>query len=82
MKNCGIKITYSWGDEESLIECSKENAWRKMLELAMEEIRVDTEENKNNTDAIFYYDELRIILHYHSDGQYCYYNFVEDYEDD
>jgi hypothetical protein len=26
----GIKITYSWGDEEEIIECdSKEEAWEK-----------------------------------------------------
>lgn len=77
----GIKMTYSWGDEEALIECEKENAWAEMLRLVAEEVRIVTEENEENASVKYYYNALEIDLHYHSDDEYCYYRYVEDEED-
>lgn len=75
----GIKITYSWGDEEPLIPCSndKEEAWKQMKELTMKEVEVCNEEEEREIGLVLNKEEGSIKLHYNYDDEWCYYNIVE-----
>ena len=76
----GIKITYSWGDEEPI--CgeykTKEEAFEKMCELAAKEAYVQNEEflETHTCEVLFNAFEKAIDLHYYSDGEWCYYRVV------
>jgi hypothetical protein len=75
----GVKITYSWGDEEPVI-CvgSKEDAWKKAKQLAVDEAEiVSVEDTSPVVELSFNKERTRITLHYVSDNEYCYYDVVE-----
>lgn len=78
MNKYGLKITYSWGDEEPLIECkTKDLAWRKAKKMAMNEAELVSEEHECEIGLSFNKEEGKIILHYTYDDEYCYYEVVE-----
>ena len=77
----GIKITYSWGDEEPIYGSFKteEDAYAKACELAGKEAYVQNEEMDEDETCTVYFDgyEKRIDLHYDCDGEECYYRIVK-----
>ncbi len=78
----GIKITYSWGDEEPLEQYgsfdTKEKAFEKICELAGREAYVQNEEfNVDNTcDIRFNAAEYKAELTYDMDDTTCNYQVV------
>jgi hypothetical protein len=81
MKKFEIRITYSWGDEESPIEIEseyKEEAFERMIDLAATEAKVSLESHEDsqiNISILPWKD--KIILHYGYDNEECYYELVE-----
>jgi hypothetical protein len=76
-----IRISYSWGDEESPIEIEaeyKEEAFERMIDLAAQEAKVSLESHEDSQINIFILPwEDKIILHYGYDNEECYYKLVE-----
>jgi hypothetical protein len=71
----GVFITYSWGDIEPVIKCeSKEEAWSKAKELAMNEAETASIENDCTIELSF--DDGKITLHYMHDDEFCYYEVM------
>lgn len=74
----GIRITYSWGEKEPVIECATlEDAWRKAREDALTEAETASEGHGCEVGLEFKHSEGRITLHYTYDDEYCYYNIVK-----
>lgn len=86
-KMYGIKITYSWGDEECGL-CgkykTKEDAFKEAIKLAATEAYVYNEEFDENRTSAIYVDGFnkRIDLHYDSDNTWCYYRIQEICEEE
>lgn len=77
----GIKITYSWGDEEDSIYGSfktKEDAYKEMCMLAAKEAYVYNEEFVDDRTCSVHFNasEKTIDLHYDSDDTWCYYRVI------
>ena len=54
MNKYGLKITYSWGDEESLIMYkTKDEAWQESKMLAMNEAEIVSEEQECENRIVF-----------------------------
>lgn len=78
MDRYGLEITYSWGDEEPIIECgTKNDAWKKAKELAMNEAEITSEEFECEIGLSFNHEEEKISLYYSYDNQYCYYKVIK-----
>ena len=81
----GIKITYSWGDEEPMKYYgefeTEEDAFAHACELAGKEVYVYNEEMDEDRTAVIYVDgyNKRIDLHYEMDNTWCYYR-IEEYK--
>lgn len=79
----GIKVSYSWGDEEPVKTYgrfeTKEAAWKRICELAGKEMFVQNEEYDERKTCTLYVDahEKRLDLHYDGDNTVCYYRIVE-----
>ena len=74
----GLKISYSWGDEEPIIEYkTKDMAWRKAKKLAMNEAELVSEEQQSEVGLSFNKEEGRIILHYNYCDDFCFYDIIE-----
>ena len=73
-----IKISYSWGDEESPYKSfdSKEDAYKKACELACNEAYEYNSEfdADRRCEVLFDAASLSISLHYLGDDSWCYYN--------
>ena len=77
MKEYGIEITYSWGDEEPIIKCkNKKDAWEKAKKMAVNEAKIVSEDHECEIGLIFNKEENKIILHYTYDDEYCYYKIL------
>lgn len=73
-----LKISYSWGDEESDQEFkSFKEAWEKAKELAVNEAEIASEEHKCEIGLSFNEEEGKIVLRYTYNITYCYYNVVK-----
>ena len=77
----GIKISYSWGDEEDEIYGSfktKEEAYKEMCMFAAKEAFIYNEEFTEERTCQIHFDafEKTIDLHYDSDNTWCYYRIV------
>ena len=78
----GIKITYSWGDEEFPTNDeafdTEEEAFAKACEMAGREAYVQNEEMTEEKTCTIYVDGFMkaIDLHYNGDGEVCYYRIV------
>lgn len=78
MQKYGVKITYSWGDEEPTIICdSKDTAWAKAKLMAVNEAEITSGEHECEIGLYFNEDDGKIILHYTYDNEYCYYTLVK-----
>ena len=78
----GIKITYSWGDEEDGLYGNfktEEEAYKEMCAMAAEEAYVQNEEFFEEYTCQIYFNaaEKEIDLHYDSDDEWCYYRIRE-----
>ena len=77
----GIKMTYSWGDEEPLYGNFKteEKAYKEMCMLAAEEAYVQNEEFLEENNCTVYFDAYNktVDLYYGYDGEWCYYRIEE-----
>ena len=77
----GIKITYSWGDEEDLYGnfLTEEDAYKEMCMLAAKEAFVQNEEFFEEFTCQIYFDASakKIDLHYDNDDEWCYYRIEE-----
>ena len=74
----GIKISYSWGDEEEGLYgeyTSEEEAYKAMCKLASTEAYVQNEDFDENGSCAIYFDgyNKEINLHYDNDNTWCYY---------
>ena len=74
----GIKISYSWGDEEDGLYgkyASKKEAYKAMCELASKEAYVQNEDFDENGSCAIYFNAYNkeINLHYDNDNTWCYY---------
>lgn len=79
MKKYGIKITYSWGDEEAFIPCdTKEETWKKMKEMAVNEAETCSADHESCPISLrFMTEKMEIVLCYTYDDSYCLYKAVE-----
>lgn len=79
-----IQIWYSWGDQESPVEVPDGiDAWEYMAQLAIKELRIDTEGKESSIDAMLQFSSnMDEVTLYYSDGQRCYYLITdtEEYE--
>ena len=79
----GVKITYSWGDEEPVggygVYRNTDAAFEKCCELAGKEAYVYNEEMDEDRTVTIYVDgyNKKIDLHYNHDDTWCYYRVVE-----
>lgn len=77
----GIKISYSWGDEEDLYGNyeTKEEAYKEMCVLACKEAYIQNEEFIEGKPCSVYFDAYNkeIELHYDCDREICYYRIEE-----
>lgn len=72
-----IKISYSWGDEESDIFCpSKEEAIREAKENLLKEVEISASEHPESEIGV-HIDDNNMYIHYNYDDTYCYYNIVK-----
>ena len=75
-----IKISYSWGDEEPERDewkfDTKDDAWKKMKELAINEAEIAGSENDSEIGLKFNKEAGKIDLHYFYDDEWCYYKIV------
>ena len=74
----GIKISYSWGDEEEGLYgeyTSEEEAYKAMCKLASTEAYVQNEDFDENGSCAIYFDGYtkEINLHYDNNNTWCYY---------
>ena len=78
----GIKITYSWGDEEPVYGKfeTEEEAFKEACVLAGKEAYVQNEEFEEDRTCTVYIDAYtkRIDLQYDCDQTECYYRIVEN----
>lgn len=85
-KPWGIKITYTWGDEESVNQYgrfkTKEDAFKKICKLVGTELYVANEEFDPDKTMSVYVDAAEYVadLTYECDGETCYYRVV-DYDE-
>lgn len=82
-----IQIWYSWGDQESPVEVPEgTDAWEYAKKLAVDEAERDFSEHEDDGEIglQFFKSEGKIILHYPSDDEHCYYLITdtEDYDPD
>lgn len=78
MDKYGLKITYSWGDEEPIIRCiTRGDAWQKAKEMAINEAEIASMEHECEIGLSFNSQEGNITLHYTYDDSYCYYNIIK-----
>ena len=69
-----LKIHYSWGDEEPDMQfATREEAWSKAKEMAMEEVQTVCAEHECEVGLFVDEQECKIQLHYTYDDEYCYY---------
>lgn len=74
-----LKISYSWGDEESDQEFTTfEDAWKEAKEMAINESEITSEEHECEIGLFFNKEKGKIILHYTYDDSYCYYNIEKE----
>lgn len=77
----GIKINYSWGDEEELYGNyeTEEEAYKEMCKLACKEAYVQNEEFEEYRTCTINFDAYNkeIDLHYDCDEEVCYYTIEE-----
>lgn len=73
----GIKISYSWGEEEELYGeyTSEEEAYKVMCELASKEAYIQNENFDENYSCAVYFNvyNKEINLYYDHDKTWCYY---------
>lgn len=73
-----LKISYSWGDEESDQKfMSEEDAWNEAKRDAMNEVQITIDEG-TDADLKFYANQKHIELHYWKDDSWCYYDVVKE----
>ena len=78
----GVKITYSWGDEEDIERYgtfdTEEEAYKMACELAGKEAYVQNEEFLEGWSCVVVFDAFSksINLNYGRDGEVCYYRIV------
>ena len=78
MNKYGLKITCSWGDEESLIMYkTKEEAWEKAKILSIDEAEIVSEEHECEIELTLNKKDGIIQLHYTYDDEYCYYKILK-----
>lgn len=68
-----IDIRYSWGDVEEPVEVPERiDAWQYMLNLALNELKIECQEHCGEGGASIIPKEDSIEVHY-IDGKICYY---------
>lgn len=75
-----LKISYSWGDEESDIPMNSnsfEEAWEYAKKLAIDELEIDCTEHECENAISFDKEKGIILIHYIYDDTYCKYDIVE-----
>lgn len=73
-----LKISYSWGDEESDQEFSTfEDAWKEAKSMAIDEVETTSEEHECEIGLVFDKENGTIKLHYTYDDEWCHYNVVK-----
>ena len=80
-----IQIWYSWGDQEPPVKVPDGiDAWEYAKKLAINEADVDFHEHEEYGEIGIscYRDEGKIVLHYASDNEYCYYLITDEEEYD
>lgn len=71
-----LKITYSWGDEESdILFPTWEEAWKTAKEYAMKEADDFSREHEDTTNLVI--EQGKITLYYHAWNECCNYEVVE-----
>ena len=79
LKKYLLKISYSWGDEETDQEfTSFEDAWKEARSMATDEAEITSEEHECEIGLSFNKEEGKIILHYIYDDSYCYYKIEKE----
>lgn len=74
----GVRITYSWGEDEPVIECgSREEAWKKAKEMAFNEAEEAGMEHNCFIGVQCAPDSSRIVLNYQYDETFAYYDIVK-----
>ena len=77
----GIKITYSWGDEEPVMGeyKTKKKAYKKICKLIAKEAYVQNEEFERNKQCVAYFNAHKNSgkIKYLDDNTWCYYNVIE-----
>lgn len=77
----GIKITYSWGDEEPVMGeyKTKKKAYKKICKLIAKEAYVQNEEFERNKQCVAYFNAHKYSgkIKYLDDNTWCYYNVIE-----
>ena len=80
MKTYGVKMIYSWGEEEPVVECgTRKEAWEKAEKLAFREAEIASMEHDCKI-CLFIHNqpnEQSILLHYTYDDTYCRYVICE-----
>lgn len=73
-----LKITYSWGDEESDIKVSSfEEGWKLAKEMAINELEIVSIEHDCENAISFDKENGTIMIHYLFDNEYCNYIIVK-----
>ena len=74
-----LKIGYSWGEEEpDQVFLSKEDAWEKARQMALEEAETASWEHDCEVGLAFDKEAYAITLHYTYDSEYCRYSVIEE----
>lgn len=73
-----IKISYSWGDEESDILCRNyEEAWETAKKMLFDEAYISASEHESEIGIGFSKEEDRMYIHYLYDDEYCFYDIIK-----
>lgn len=80
-----IGIWYSWGDTECPVKIPQNvNEFSYMMQIALEEVRVSVVESED-TVTIWIKEDYDgneiVVLNYHSDGEFCYYQIFDSEEE-
>lgn len=80
-----IGIWYSWGESEYPVEVPEcEDAFKYMMKIALEEVRVSVVEGEYAVTIFLEEDEdggKVVVLNYHSDNEYCFYKIFDSEEE-
>lgn len=78
MKEYGVQIDYSWGEEEPFILAgTKEDSWDKAKQLALGEVETACYETGSEIGLLFDRENDCIALHYVYDDTWCYFRITE-----